>query len=119
MALYYNISKLNEQKHNDTEQTKIFVSDFVVLAETKLMKLEKAISKKKYDKVLKYLNKLNKFLILFEIDECIEYAEGISIWADNQGSKKSIEEVFKVYKVRIQKALKEMKKDFKIVLPAL
>ena len=37
------------------------------------------------------------------------------IWADNQGSKKAIEEVFKVYNVHIEKALKEMKKDFKIV----
>lgn len=119
MALYYNISKLNEQMQNNADGVRLCVSDFVLLAETKLLKLEKAISKKKYDKVLKHVSKLNKFLILFEIDECVEYAEGISIWADNQGTRKSVEEVFKVYKVRIEKALKEMKKDFKIVLPAL
>jgi len=119
MALYYNITKLNEQKGNDAIEIKNSVVEFVVLAETKLLKLEKAISKKKYDKVIKHVSKLNKYLILFEIDECVEYAEGLLMWADNQGSKKSIEEVFKVYKVRIEKALKEMRKDFKIVLPIM
>lgn len=119
MALYYNISKLNEQKQNNADEVKIFVTDFVFLGETKLMKLEKAISKKKYDKVLKHISKLKKYLVMFEIDECVEYSEAISIWADNQGSKKTIEEVFKVYKVQIEKALREMKKDFKIVNPIL
>jgi len=117
MALYYNISKLNEQKQNDAVVIKLAVTDFVLLAETKLLKLEKAISKKKYDKVLKHVSKLNKYLVLFEIDECVEYAEALSMWADNQGSKKSIEEVFKIYKVRVEKALKELKKDYKIVIP--
>lgn len=115
MALYYNISKLNEQNLNDAVVIKLAVTDFVLLAEAKLLKLEKAISKKKYDKVLKHVSKLKKFLMMFEIDECVEYSEAISVWADNQGSKKAIDEVFKVYKVRIEKALKEMKKDFKIV----
>nr|WP_297308007.1 hypothetical protein [uncultured Flavobacterium sp.] len=119
MALYYNISKINEQKQNNADEVKRYVADFVLLAETKLLKLEKAISKKKYDKVLKHVSKLKKFLVMFEIDECVEYSEAISIWADNQGSKKAIEEVFKVYKVHIEKALKEMKKDFKIVNPTL
>lgn len=119
MALYYNIAKLNEQKGNDATEIKKAVTDFVVLAEIKLLKLEKAISKKKYDKVLKHVSKINKYLVLFEIDECVEYAEALLVWADNQGSKKSIEEVFKIYKIRIEKALKEMRKDFKIVLPIM
>ncbi|RRJ89444.1 hypothetical protein EG240_11610 [Paenimyroides tangerinum] len=115
MALYYNISNLNERHENDAVLIQINVKSLVLLAEVKLIKIEKAISKKKYDKVLKHVSKLNKFLVLFEIDECLEYAEAISMWADNQGSKKAIEEVFKVYKVRIEKVLKEMKRDFKIV----
>ena len=119
MALYYNISNLNERHENDAVLIQINVKSLVLLAEVKLIKIEKAISKKKYDKVLKHVSKLNKFLVLFEIDECLEYAEAISMWADNQGSKKAIEEVFKVYKVRIEKVLKEMKRDFKIVSSTL
>lgn len=117
MALYYNLSKLNEQKKDNSVEVKEAIESFVFLAEKKLTKLEKAISKKKYDKVLKHLSKLKKHLILFEIDECVEYADGISLWADNQGSRNAIEEVFKVFKNRIEKALKEMKKDFKIAVP--
>lgn len=84
------------------------------MAEKKLLKLEKAIFKKKYDKVLKHVSKLKKHLVLYEIDECVEYSEIISVWADNQGSKKAVIEVFKIYKICLEKALKEMKKDFKI-----
>lgn len=116
MALYYNLSKLNEKKKSNSNEVKNFVEGFVFLAETKLTKLEKAISKKKYDKVVKHVSKLKKFLVLFDMDECVEYTDAILIWADEQGPRKTIDEVFKVYKIRVEKALKEMKKDFKIVL---
>lgn len=114
MALYYNLSNVNEQAQNELVVVQNTIEEFVEMAETKLLKLEKAISKKKYDKVLKHVAKLKKYLILFDIDECVEYSNEIEIWANKQASRKEIDEVFKVYNIRIEKALKEMKKDFKM-----
>jgi len=116
MALYYSLSKLNSQKKNDSFEVNQTISNFVFLAETKLIKLEKAISKKKYEKVIKHVLKLKKHLILYEMDDCVENSDVICAWAENKGPKKAIKEVFKVYKICLEKALKEMRKDFKISL---
>ena len=46
----------------------------------------------------------------------IAYEENIQImnWAKEEGKKKEIKEVFKSLKDRIDSAIKEIKKDFKI-----
>lgn len=114
MALQYNLSKVYEISENDIDFALQIVKLFLeeVPAEIKTIKL--AIELKNYSKAYSACHKIKPTLDLLGMDMAYEENLQIMTWAKAEGKRKEIKEVYKSLKNRIDLAIKEIKKDFKL-----
>lgn len=114
MALQYNLSKVYEISENDIDFAFQIVNLFLeeVPAEIKSMKV--GIEEKDYTRVYTSTHKIKPSLDLLGMD--LAYDENIEImnWSKYEGKRKEIKEIFKSLKDRVDLAVKELKKDFKL-----
>lgn len=114
MALHYNLAKVHEISDNDTEFVveilKLFVSDVPV----DLLQMKEAIGEKKHQEAYSYAHKIKPSLDLLGMT--IAYEENICIenWTREKGKKKEIKDTYKSLENHIEKAVKEIKKDFNL-----
>lgn len=114
MALHYNLAKVYEISDNDTdfvlEILKLFVQD--VPSDLHQMKL--AINEKKHEEAYSFAHKIKPSLDLLGMT--IAYEENLCIenWTREKGQKKEIKDTFKGFESHIEKAIKEIKKDFNL-----
>jgi HPt (histidine-containing phosphotransfer) domain-containing protein len=114
MALQYNLAKVYEISENDTEFALQIVTLFLEEVPAEIKSIKGAIKEKDFTRTYAACHKIKPTLDLLGMD--IAYEENIQImnWAKEEGKKKEIKEVFKSLKDRIDSAIKEIKKDFKI-----
>lgn len=114
MALQYNLAKVYEISENDIEFALQIVTLFFeeVPAEIKAIKI--AIEEKDFDKAYASCHKIKPTLDLLGMDLAYEENLQIITWAKSEGKRKEIKEVFKSLKDRVELAVKEIKKDFKL-----
>lgn len=114
MALQYNLAKVYEISENDTEFALQIVTLFLEEVPAEISSIKAAIKEKDYTRAYAASHKINPTLDLLGMD--IAYEENIQImnWTKSEGKKKEIKEVFKSLRDRIDSAIKEIKKDFKI-----
>ena len=114
MALHYNLSKVYEISDNDTEFAQQIINLFVEEVPLEMKAIKEVIEEKDYSKTYASSHKIKPTLDLLGMD--IAYEENIQImtWAKAEGKKKEIKEVFKSLRDRVDLAIKEIKKDFKI-----
>lgn len=114
MALHYNLAKVHEISDNDTEFVveilKLFVSDVPV----DLLQMKEAIGEKKHQEAYSYAHKIKPSLDLLGMT--IAYEENICIenWTREKGKKKEIKDTYKSLENHIEKAVKEIRKDFNL-----
>lgn len=114
MALHYNLAKVHEISDNDTEFVveilKLFVSDVPI----DLFQMKEAINEKNYQDAYSYAHKIKPSLDLLGMT--IAYEENICIenWTREKGKKKEIKDTYKSLESHIEKAVKEIKKDFNL-----
>ena len=110
MALQYNLAKVYEISENDIE----FALQIVTLFLEEVPAEIKSIAEKDYTRTYSSCHKIKPTLDLLGMD--LAYEENIQImtWAKAEGKRKEIKEVFKSLKDRIDLAVKEIKKDFKL-----
>ena len=114
MALQYNLAKVYEISENDTEFALQIVTLFLEEVPAEIKSIKGAIKENDYTRTYAACHKIKPTLDLLGMD--IAYEENIQImnWAKAEGKKKEIKEVFKSLRDRIDLAIKEIKKDFKI-----
>ena len=114
MALQYNLAKVYEISENDIEFALQIVTLFFeeVPAEIRAIKIE--IDEKDYNKAYASSHKIKPTLDLLGMDLAYEENLQIMSWAKAEGKRKEIKEVFKSLKDRVELAVKEIKKDFKL-----
>ena len=114
MALQYNLAKVYEISENDTEFALQIVTLFLEEVPAEISSIKAAIKEKDYTRANAASHKIKPTLDLLGMD--IAYEENIQImnWTKSEGKKKEIKEVFKSLRDRIDSAIKEIKKDFKI-----
>ncbi len=114
MALQYNLAKVYEISENDTEFALQIVTLFLEEVPAEISSIKAAIKEKDYTRAYAASHKIKPTLDLLGMD--IAYEENIQImnWTKSEGKKKEIKEVFKSLRDRIDSAIKEIKKDFKI-----
>ena len=114
MALQYNLAKVYEISENDTEFALQIVTLFLEEVPAEISSIKAAIKEKDYTRAYAASHKIKPTLDLLGMD--IAYEENIQImnWTKAEGKKKEIKEVFKSLRDRIDSAIKEIKKDFKI-----
>lgn len=114
MALQYNLAKVYEISENDIQFALQIVSLFLQEVPDELKSIKVGIQEKDYSRVYAAAHKIKPSLDLLGMD--LAYDENIQImaWSKSEGKKKEIKETYKSLKERVDLAVKEIKKDFKI-----
>jgi hypothetical protein len=114
MALYYNLSKVYFNADNDDEFVLKTLRIFIDVAPKLLTELKNCIEQKNYFLVEKLAAENQSKLELFGMTSAFEEIVLIQLWANRQGKRKEIKETYKSLENRVEKAVKEIKKDFKL-----
>jgi HPt (histidine-containing phosphotransfer) domain-containing protein len=114
MALHYNLAKVYEISENDSEFVIEVLRLFVRDVPDDLLQMKAAISEKQHQEAYSFAHKIKPSLDLLGMT--IAYEENLCIenWTREQGKKKEIKDTFKSFEHHIEKALKEIKKDFNL-----
>ncbi|RBA28816.1 Hpt domain-containing protein [Flavobacterium tibetense] len=114
MALQYNLAKVYEISENDIEFALQIVNLFLQEVPDELKSIKVGIDEKDYSRVYSAAHKIKPSLDLLGMD--LAYDENLQImaWSKSEGKKKEIKETYKSLKERVDLAVKEIKKDFKI-----
>lgn len=112
MALYYNLTQLLAQNSEEESWIKEQVVFHIKQIERRLPKLERAVHKKKYEKVLKQVALLKPTVVLFELHEALHLLNTLLLWEIKQGKKREGKELMEALHKSLQKTLKELKRDF-------
>jgi HPt (histidine-containing phosphotransfer) domain-containing protein len=114
MALHYSLAKVYALSENDPEFVSEIVNLFVSEVVSDLENLKIGIEEKDHKKAYGFAHKIKPSLDLLGLNVAFEEMQQIEIWANSGGKKKEIKETFKSVASQIEKAVKEIKKDFSL-----
>ncbi len=114
MALHYNLSKVYFNADNDDEFVIKTMQLFIDVAPKLLVELKNCIEQKNYPLVEKLVSENQSKLELFGMTSAYEEIILMQHWAIRQGKRKEIAATYKSLENRVEKAVKEIKKDFKL-----
>ncbi len=114
MALQYNLSKVYEISENDIDFAYQIVNLFLEEVPVEIKSMKVGIDEKDYSRVYTSAHKIKPSLDLLGMD--LAYDENLEImsWTKSEGKRKEIKEIYKSLKERVDLAVKELKKDFKL-----
>lgn len=114
MALHYNLAKVYAISDNDTdfviEILKLFVSEVPV----DLRQMKEGINEKNYQEVYGLAHKIKPSLDLLGMTIAYEDSICVENWTRENGKKKEIKDTYKSLEQHVEKAVKEIKKDFNL-----
>ena len=114
MALHYNLAKVYAISDNDPDFVQQIVRVFVIDTPIDLDHIKVAIEEKNHQKCYDYIHKIKPSLDLLSLNIALEEVVLIELWAKSLGKKKEVIELYRSASERIEKAIKEMKKDFNL-----
>jgi hypothetical protein len=114
MALHYNLAKVHAISENDDDFVMDIVTLFVTEIPLDLIQVKEGIDRKDYQLAYSYAHKIKPTLDLLGMTVAFEDILCIEDWAKKEGKKGEIKETYKGVESKIEKAVKEIKKDFNI-----
>ena len=114
MALHYNLAKVYAISENDPNFVHHIVKVFVLDTPIDLDHIKLAIEEKNHQKCFDYAHKIKPSLDLLNLNIALEEVVLIELWAKSLGKKKEVIELYRSVSERIEKAIKEIKKDFNL-----
>ena len=114
MALHYNLAKVYAISDNDPDFVHQIVIVFVIDTPIDLDHIKVAIEEKNHQKCFEYAHKIKPSLDLLSMNIALEEMVLIELWAKSLGKKKEVVELYRSVSERIEKAIKEIKKDFNL-----
>ena len=114
MALHYNLAKVYAISDNDPDFVHQVVKEFVQDTPKDLDHIKLAIEKKNHQKCFEHAHKIKPSLDLFSLNIALEEIILIELWSKSLGKKKEVIELYRSVSERIEKAIKEIKKDFNL-----
>ena len=114
MALHYNLAKVYALSDNDPEFVLQIITLFVNEIPEDLKFIKKGIEEKDHQLAYSYAHKIKPTLDLLGMN--VAYEENLLVmdWTKKEGKRKEIKEVFKSIEDQVDKAVKEIHKDFNI-----
>lgn len=114
MALHYNLAKVYALSDNDPEFVLQIITLFVNEIPEDLKFIKKGIEEKNHQLAYSYAHKIKPTLDLLGMN--VAYEENLLVmdWTKREGKRKEIKEVFKSIEDQVDKAVKEIHKDFNI-----
>jgi HPt (histidine-containing phosphotransfer) domain-containing protein len=114
MAINYNLSKVYALSENDPEFVLQIISLFATEVPQDLAQIALGIKNKDHKQAYAYAHKINPTLDLLGMTMAHEEILQVEAWAKAEGKKKEIEATFESIQNQVDKAIKEIKKDFEI-----
>lgn len=114
MAINYNLSKVYALSDNDPEFVMQIISLFVTEVPQDLMQIEQGIKEKDHKQAYAYAHKIKPTLDLLGMTMAYEEILQVEAWTRAEGKRKEIEATFDSIQDQVDKAIKEIKKDFEI-----
>lgn len=114
MALHYNLAKVYALSDNDPEFVKQILALFVTEVPLDLIQIKLGIKTKEYKLAYSYAHKIKPSLDLLGLNVAFEEILQIEAWTKNEGRRKEIQATFDSVESQIEKAVKEISKDFSL-----
>ncbi|MET0760395.1 MAG: histidine kinase [Flavobacterium sp.] len=114
MALHYNLAKVYALSDNDPEFVSEIINLFVTEVPSDLEQVKEGIEEKNHKKAYSYAHKIKPSLDLLGLNVAYEEILQIEAWTKTEGKKKEIKEIYKSVAHQVEKAVKEIKKDFNL-----
>ena len=114
MAINYNLSKVYALSDNDAEFVNEILTLFVTEVPDDLMQIKEGIKKKDHKHAYAYAHKIKPTLDLMGLNVAFEEILQIEAWTKAEGKKKEIKATFDNVESQIEKAVKEISKDFEL-----
>ncbi len=114
MALHYNLSQVYFSANSDLEFVQKTMQMFIYVAPRLVDELKNCIQNKNYITIQKLASENKSKLEMFGMTSAFEELVLIELWANRQGKRKEIKATYKILESRIEKAVKEIRKDFKL-----
>ena len=114
MALNYNLSKVYALSDNDPEFVNQIITLFITEVPLDLIQIKQGIKDKDYKQAYSYAHKIKPSLDLLGMTIAFEEIVCIENWTREKGKKKEIKDTYKSLEHHIEKAVKEIKKDFNL-----
>lgn len=114
MALNYNLSKVYALSDNDPEFVMQIITLFVTEVPLDLKQINSGIKNKDHKLAYAYAHKIKPTLDLLGMTMAHEEILQVEAWTRAEGKKKEIEATFESIENQVEKAIKEIKKDFEL-----
>lgn len=114
MAINYNLSKVYALSDNDEEFVKQIIDLFVSEVPADLKQIELGIKEKDHKLAYSYAHKIKPTLDLLGMSMAYEEILQVEAWTKVEGKRKEIDATFESIQDQVDKAVKEIKKDFNI-----
>jgi HPt (histidine-containing phosphotransfer) domain-containing protein len=114
MALHYNLAKVYALSENDTEFAIQILQLFVTEVPSDLQQIDEGIKNKNYQQAYSFAHKLKPTFDLIGMNVAYQEILEIEAWTKREGKKGEIQATFDSIKNQVEKAIKEIKKDFEI-----
>lgn len=115
MALHYNLAKVYAISDEDPDFVSQVIDLFVIEVPVDIEQVRIGIDARDYKQTYSFAHKIKPSLDLLGLDLAFEEVLQIEDWANKEGKRKEIIEVYKSLAHKIEKAVKEMKKDFNLL----
>jgi len=112
MALYYNLSKVYSISESDDSFVNQIATLFVSEVPVDMVQMKRGIEEQEYKTAYAAAHKIKPTLDLLGMTVAFEETVFIEEWTKREGKRKEIKETFKSLENHIEKAVKEIKKDF-------
>ena len=114
MALHYNLAKVHAISENDTDFVLQILKLFVQEIPKDLLSIKEAINDKNYQNAYQFSHKIKPSLDLLGMNIAFEENVCVENWTRENGKKKEIKDTFKSLEHHVEKAVREIKKDFNL-----
>lgn len=114
MAINYNLSKVYALSDNDPEFVMQIITLFVTEVPEDLKQIDLGIKTKDHKLAYSYAHKIKPSLDLLGMTVAFEEILQVEAWTKAEGKRKEIVDTFESIQSQVEKAVKEIKKDFEL-----
>jgi HPt (histidine-containing phosphotransfer) domain-containing protein len=112
MAINYNLAKVYALSDNDSEFVIQIITLFVTEVPQDMVQIDLGIKTKDHKLAYAYAHKIKPSLDLLGMDVAFKEILEVEAWTKREGKRKEIVDTFESIQDQVDKATKEIKKDF-------
>ena len=114
MALNYNLSKVYALSDDDPDFVMQIITLFVTEVPQDMTQIKLGIKTKDHKLAYAYAHKIKPTLDLLGMTVAYEEILQVEAWTKREGKRKEIKDTFDSIESQVEKAVKEIKKDFNL-----